>query len=91
MIGALSISCEQIGRCYVAHQTNEASAHDFPSGIAKPALRALDAAGYTRLEQLTQITEAELGKLHGMGPKAIGLLRSALDARGLAFAAADNG
>ena len=59
--------------------------NDLPPGLAQPALRALKAAGYTRLEQFTQISEADLLKLHGMGPKAIGLIRSALDARGLSF------
>lgn len=54
--------------------------------IAKPAQRALAAAGYTRLEQLANVREAELLKLHGMGPKAIDQLRQALAAQGLAFA-----
>lgn len=58
---------------------------DFPPGVAEPALRALAAAGYTRLEQLTAVTEAELAKLHGVGPKAIRLLREALTAKGLTF------
>ncbi|MCB0246822.1 MAG: methyltransferase domain-containing protein [Anaerolineae bacterium] len=62
------------------------NASNFPSGIGKPALRALDAAGYTRLEQLANVREADLGKLHGMGPKSIGLLHDALAAQGLAFA-----
>lgn len=62
------------------------SNHDFPPRMPKPALRALEGAGYTRLDQLTAVTEAELLKLHGMGPKAIGLLREALAARGLSFA-----
>ena len=63
--------------------------NDFPPGIAQPALRALAAAGYTHLEQFTSISEAELLKLHGMGPKAIALIRNALHARGLAFADPD--
>jgi hypothetical protein len=63
------------------------AAINFPP-IGKPALRALVGAGYTRLEQLTQVTEAELLKLHGVGPKAVGILRRALEARGLAFAPA---
>jgi hypothetical protein len=62
---------------------------DFPPGIAKPALRALAAAGYTRLEQLAGVREADLLQLHGMGLKALGILRAALDARGLAFADPD--
>jgi hypothetical protein len=58
---------------------------DFPP-IGKPAQRALAAAGYVRLDQLTTVSAAELLKLHGVGPKAIRLLRSALAARGQAFA-----
>lgn len=59
---------------------------DLPSGIGKPASRALAAAGYSRLEQLARVQEADLLKLHGVGPKAIGVIREALAARGLAFA-----
>lgn len=57
---------------------------DFPK-ISKPALKALNAAGYFRLEQLSQVREAELAKLHGMGPKALGILREALKELGLDF------
>jgi deazaflavin-dependent oxidoreductase (nitroreductase family) len=62
------------------------SEHDFPKGLAQPALRALFGAGYTRLGQLTNVSETDLLKLHGMGPKAIGLLRASLNARGQSFA-----
>ncbi|MBA3947957.1 MAG: DNA-binding protein [Herpetosiphonaceae bacterium] len=73
------------------HQNNVEPTYDLPSGLAKPAVRALTAAGYTRLGQLTRVKEGELRKLHGMGPKAIALLRSELNAKGLAFADAENG
>ena len=49
---------------------------DLPAGLAQPALRALSAAGIGRLDQFTTITEADLLKLHGIGPNAIN--RSAL-------------
>lgn len=58
----------------------------FPPGVARPALRALANAGYTDLGQLTRATEAELKQLHGMGPKALGILRDALAATGKSFA-----
>jgi hypothetical protein len=58
---------------------------DFPK-LAAPARRALANAGYTRLKQLTKVTEAELLALHGMGPNALRTLREALQARGLSFA-----
>lgn len=58
---------------------------DFPK-LAQPAIRALNGAGYTRLEQLTKVTEADLKKLHGMGPNALGKLRAALAEKGWSFA-----
>ena len=73
----------------MAHQKNDGPKPDLPAGLARPALRALSAAGYTRLAQFTKIKEADLLKLHGMGPKAIGLIRSALKARGQTFAGPD--
>ena len=60
--------------------------NDFPK-IGAPAMRALEAAGYSRLEQLTKITEAELAQLHGMGPKALGILRETLKEKGLSLKA----
>lgn len=59
---------------------------DFPAKLAQPALRALNQAGYFRLEQLSKISEAELKRLHGMGPKALEQLRDALAANNLSFA-----
>jgi len=41
------------------------------------------------LDQLSRATESELLKLHGMGPKALGIIRSALYAKGLSFADTD--
>ncbi len=61
------------------------STDGFPK-VSAPALRALTGAGYEQLAQLSQVSETELLKLHGMGPKAIGILREALAAQGLAFA-----
>lgn len=62
-----------------------ASQTDFPKTSA-PALSALNHAGYYHLEQLTQVTEREIAALHGMGPKALGILREALRERGWSFA-----
>ena len=59
---------------------------DLPRGIGRPATQALALAGLHRLEQLPHVSEAELLKLHGVGPKAIGVLRQALAEKGLAFA-----
>ena len=58
---------------------------DIPK-LSAPARRALFAAGYTRMEQLTSATEAEILGLHGMGPKALGWLKEAMAEKGLSFA-----
>lgn len=58
---------------------------DLPA-ISAPARRALEAAGITSLELLADRTESEIADLHGMGPKALGILRAALADAGLAFA-----
>jgi hypothetical protein len=62
---------------------------DFPAGLSAPARRALAAAGVRRLDDLAGRPEAEIAALHGMGPKAIELLRGALTGRGLSFAQGD--
>ena len=64
---------------------------DLPAELAKPARRALHTAGYIRLEQLGGSREAELLKLHGIGPKALEQIRLALAARGLSFAETKEG
>lgn len=61
-----------------------------PSELAKPARRALARAGYVRLEHLTKVSEAEVLRLHGMGPNALDQLRRALAARGQSFAKGRN-
>jgi hypothetical protein len=53
-----------------------------------PAKNALLAAGYKHLEDLTKATEAEIARLHGMGPKAMGILKTAMAERGLTFKSA---
>ena len=56
----------------------------FPK-LSAPARRALSGAGFTHLDQLADVSESELKKLHGMGPTAVAALRAALDERGLSF------
>lgn len=58
---------------------------DFPRGMGKVAIRELKHAGYIRLEQFAGVAETDLLKLHGVGPKALGVLRAALAERGLSF------
>lgn len=58
---------------------------DLPKTSA-PAQRALDSVGISTLAQLSRWRRAEIAKLHGMGPKALGILEQALAAKGLTFA-----
>ncbi len=64
---------------------------DLPVGLSAPARRALVGAGYLQLEQLTRVSEAEIKKLHGIGPNALVQLRRALDAKSLSFADGKSG
>ena len=56
-----------------------------PGNIGAPATRALTTAGYTQLGQLAGVPAAELGKLHGVGPKALRLLQEALERQGMSL------
>jgi hypothetical protein len=53
--------------------------------LGAAATRALTAHGVVRLEQVADLTEDEVRALHGVGPYALGHLRAAMDAAGLAF------
>ncbi|MFI6263058.1 DNA-binding protein [Micromonospora sp. NPDC051006] len=53
--------------------------------IGAPATRALHGAGYTTLRQLAGIPRSDLAELHGMGPKALGILQAALEQHGLSL------
>ncbi|GAA1425102.1 hypothetical protein GCM10009640_22880 [Agrococcus citreus] len=55
--------------------------------IGRPATGALLAQGVTTLEQVAQWREAELLAVHGVGPKAVAILREALAEAGLGFRA----
>lgn len=66
------------------HSHEQAS--DLPTELAKPARRALIQAGYLQLEQISKLSETEILKLHGMGPKALEQIRRSLAANGKSFA-----
>lgn len=63
---------------------NEAA---FPRGMSAPSLRALANAGIRGMDDLAQWREGDLARLHGMGPKAMGILKAALAERGAGFCA----
>ncbi|HEV7192271.1 MAG TPA: hypothetical protein VGN35_03620 [Jatrophihabitantaceae bacterium] len=54
--------------------------------VSAPATRALNNAGYTELRQLAGVARSDLALLHGMGPKALGILQKALEEYGLTLA-----
>ncbi|RLQ86563.1 hypothetical protein D9V28_05905 [Mycetocola zhadangensis] len=58
---------------------------EFPRELGNVARRALAENGYTRFDQLTTVTTAELLDLHGIGAKSIRILSECLAQRGLAF------
>ena len=58
----------------------------FLSLLGAPARGALEHAGISTLTKLSQYSEREILKLHGMGPKSMPTLRQALSEAGLAFA-----
>lgn len=49
--------------------------HEFPKEIGKPATNALINAKITRLKQISEMSDDELLALHGVGPKAVRILR----------------
>ncbi len=65
--------------------TNHDREDDLPIGISAPARGALAGAGIETLEHCASRTEAEVMKLHGMGPKAMRIIRSAMADKGLSF------
>lgn len=57
----------------------------FLSLLSSPARSALEHEGITTVQQLSNFTEKEILKLHGMGPASLPKLRAALEAEGLSF------
>jgi len=58
---------------------------ELPASIGKVARRELELHGITQYAQLTERTEGELLAIHGVGPKAVRILREELQARGWSF------
>lgn len=68
------------------NETQETPETGLPAGLSNPARRALIGAGCVSLDEVAKRTEKELRALHGMGPKALELLRRTLAAEGRSFA-----
>jgi predicted flap endonuclease-1-like 5' DNA nuclease len=51
---------------------------ELPEGIGRPATDALAAIGVTTLSRVAEMSDADLLALHGVGPKALRILRDTL-------------
>ncbi len=56
-----------------------------PANLSKPAERALHHAGIHNLEDIAKFTKKEISMLHGVGPKAIQVLKHSLSDNSLSF------
>jgi predicted flap endonuclease-1-like 5' DNA nuclease len=55
---------------------------EWPKGMGAPAQRALESNGVMRLDDVTRFSEKELLALHGVGPKAVAVIKAALREQG---------
>lgn len=78
-----SSDCPSCPVCWKGAMKNRPKT-DLPP-IGAPATRALNGLAITSLAQLSNYTEKEITDLHGVGPKAIEILRKALDEKKLKF------
>ena len=60
--------------------------HAASNRASRACTTGLEGAGYTSVEQLSDLSLDELKKLHGVGPKAIHIIRDALEAVGMSLA-----
>ncbi|WP_100444760.1 helix-hairpin-helix domain-containing protein [Glycomyces xiaoerkulensis] len=78
------LSCapgELAERAAAADRADAGGVGDLPKAIGRPATRALANAGITTLDQVAELSDADLGAMHGVGPKAVRILREALENR----------
>jgi predicted flap endonuclease-1-like 5' DNA nuclease len=72
-------TAEQVtGSGTVAFTVDEEWFASLGKAIGGPATRALVGAGITTLAQVAAVTDAELLAMHGVGPRAVRILREAL-------------
>ena len=58
---------------------------DLPNSMGKTAPRELKNAGIDSLKAASKHTEKELLAIHGVGPKAIRIMKAAMAEKGLSF------
>lgn len=63
-------------------ESTHPNAAAFPPGVSGPALRALHGASVRSVADLAKWSEHELAELHGMGPRALSILKAALKGGG---------
>ena len=68
-----------------SEKQKQKSQDDFLFLLGAPARRALENAGITSLQKLSQFTEAEILKLHGIGKSSMPKLNDVLKKSGLSF------
>ncbi|MCC6413374.1 MAG: hypothetical protein IT270_17060 [Saprospiraceae bacterium] len=76
-----SSDCPTCPICEEAKRPNDG----FLALLGAPARRALENSGIKTLEQLSNYTEKDILKLHGMGKASIPTLKEALKSAGLTF------
>lgn len=70
--------------CPTCEQENKPES-GFLALLSAPARRALVHHGITSLQKLSEFSEMEVLKLHGLGPASLPTLRASLEEEGLTF------
>ncbi|MDM5299386.1 RNA polymerase alpha subunit C-terminal domain-containing protein [Bacillus pumilus] len=70
--------------CPTCNKENK-PASGFLSKLSSPARNALVHEGIDTLQKLSQYTEKEILKIHGIGPASLPSLRTSLEEEGLSF------
>ena len=55
--------------------------------LAKPAQRAIQNAGITTFDQLSKYSEKEVSQFHGIGQKALNVIKEEMKEKGFNFTA----
>jgi predicted flap endonuclease-1-like 5' DNA nuclease len=80
------VSCGSVDPVSTRKLSDDAFSPEFPRAIGRPANAALVVEGFTTLEQVARLSEKELLAIHGVGPKAVAILREELAAQDLQLA-----
>lgn len=80
----LSVAPKSLAQAYQAAAKGVAPGGPdaLPKAIGKPATQALLSAGISTLAGVASLSHAELLAMHGVGPKAVGILQAELAKRG---------